>query len=116
MLTHTHKRQRVTDVYGSVGTIYDLDVTGLDVVFLNCSSNDLIIAGLSGGIPGQVLHLVKQCNSAHTITLLHNDGSATEKIFLHRGSDETLDTEYGGWTLVFLTGTGWVDNSHARHV
>jgi len=116
MLVPNNRRPRVTGEYGSSGTIYDLDVTGLDILFFDCSSNDLIIGGLAGGIHGQVLHLVKQCNSAHKITLLHGDGSATQKIYLHRGSDEELDTEYGGWTLVFLSGTGWVDTSHARHV
>jgi len=116
MLVNPNRRPRVSGEYGSSGSIYDLDVIGLDILVFDCSTNDLTIGGLSGGIHGQVLHLVKECDSAHTVTLLHNDGSAAQKIFLHRGSDETLDTEYGGWTLVYLTGIGWVDTSHARHV
>lgn len=113
MLTENNRRPRVTEPFSTAGPTYDVDVTGLDTLLIDCSSNNVTIGGLSGGIGGQVLHVAKGCDAAK---LLHNHVSATQKIFLHVGGDEELDSEYGGWTLICVNGTHWIDTSHARHI
>ncbi|GAH18479.1 unnamed protein product, partial [marine sediment metagenome] len=63
----------------------------------------------------QRLFIARLCAAANDITLMHNDGSSVQRIFLHKGLDETLTGVYGGWTLV-CNGTNWFDLSHAKHV
>lgn len=42
-----------------VGPTDDLDVTGVNTVFLDCSGGNVTIGGFVGGVNGQVLHIVK---------------------------------------------------------
>ena len=60
---------------------------------------------------------VSAITNGQDITLEHAEGigGATQDIYLHSGIDETLSTEYGGWTLT-CNGTNWYDTSHAKHV
>jgi len=92
-----------------------VNVLNINVLFLDCSTNDIIIGGLSGGINGQVLHITKLCPAANDVTLKHVDPAGTQKLYLHAGGDETLTGEYGGWALACLN-DGWYDMSHAKHV
>jgi len=116
MLVNPNRRPRVTEPFSTVGATYDVDVTGLDTLLIDCSSNDVTIGGLAGGIHGQVLHIVRGCNAGFSATLNHDHASATQKLYLHKAADESLSTEYGGWTFICVNGTHWVDTSHAKHV
>lgn len=93
----------------------DVDITNVNILFLDCSANAITIGGFVGGINGQVLHLARLCAAANDITLEHNEGTANQNIFLHVGGDETLTGEYGGWNLA-CDGSNWYDTSHAKHV
>lgn len=93
----------------------DVDVSNVNILFLDCSGNDITIEAFIGGINGQVLHIVRLCASANDITLEHNKLTANQNIFLHRGLDETLTGEFGGWNLA-CNGDDWYDCSHAKHV
>jgi len=93
----------------------DVDIAGIRILFLDCSANAITIGAFIGGINGQVLHIARLCLAANNITLKHSAGTANQNIFLHRGVDETLSGEFGGWTLV-CNGTSWYDVSHAKHV
>jgi len=93
----------------------DVDVTNVNILFLDCSVNAIVIGGLVGGINGQVLHVARLCAAANNATIEHNEGGGNQDILLHAGADETLFTEYGGWTLA-CNGTNWYDISHAKHV
>ncbi|MBA7606360.1 hypothetical protein ES703_13508 [subsurface metagenome] len=93
----------------------DVDVSNVNVLFLDCSANDIVIGGFVGGANGQVLHIVRLCAAANDATLKHNAGTGNQDIFLHAGGDETLTGEYGGWTLA-CDGSNWYDVSHAKHV
>jgi len=93
----------------------DVDVSGINVLFLDCSANAVVIGAFVGGVNGQVLHIAKLCTAANDATLEHNEGTANQNIFLHRGLDETLTGEFGGWSLV-CNGSDWYDISHAKHV
>ncbi len=74
-----------------------------------------VIGAFIGGQDGQELRVIKMV-TANNVTLEHNEGTGNQNIFLHAGADETLDGHYGGWNLVFKTGKGWLDESHAKHV
>ncbi len=93
----------------------DVDISNVNILFLNCSVNDIVIGGFVGGINGQVLHIARLCAAVNNATLEHNEGTANQNIFLHVGEDETLTGEYGGWTLA-CDGSSWYDLSHAKHV
>lgn len=93
----------------------DVNVSGIAVLFLDCSGNDITIGGFIGGKNGQVLQIARLCLSANDIKLEHNHLTANQNIFLHRGADETLTGEFGGWTLA-CNGSDWYDVSHAKHV
>lgn len=93
----------------------DVNVSGISILFLDCSANDITIGGFVGGKNGQVLTIAKICAAANDVTLEHNEGGGEQDIFLHAGGDETLTGEYGGWVLA-CNGTNWYDVSHAKHV
>ena len=93
----------------------DVDISNVNILFIDCSANDVVIGGFVGGVNGQVLQIARLCAAVNDITLEHNEGTANQNIFLHVGQDETLTGEYGGWTLV-CNGTSWYDCSHAKHV
>lgn len=93
----------------------NVDVSNVNILFLDCAANAVVIGGLVGGVNGQVLQIARLCAGEHDATLEHNEGTANQNIFLHKGADETLFGEYGGWTLV-CDGSGWYDVSHAKHV
>jgi len=105
-----------TLTFSTVGPTDNLDVSGVNTLFIDNSSNAVTIGGLAGGVDGQVLYIALINAGANNVILEHNETGATQKIYLHRGADETLNTEYGGWILVCHGGTDWHDCSHARHV
>lgn len=92
-----------------------VDVANVNILFIDCSITDITIGGFINGINGQILHIARLCAAANAIKLEHNEGTANQNIFLHKGLDETLIGEYGGWTLV-CDGDAWYDTSHAKHV
>ena len=96
------------------GPTDNLDVAGVNTVFLNCAANDVTIGGFINGVNGQVLYIARLCAGAFTATLEHAHAHAFQKIYLHAGADEGLLSEYGGWTLV-CNGTHWFDLSHSKH-
>lgn len=93
----------------------DVDISNVNILFIDCAANNVVIGGFVGGVNGQVLQIARLCAAVNDITLEHNEGTANQNIFLHVGQDETLTGEYGGWTLV-CNGTSWYDCSHAKHV
>ncbi len=92
-----------------------VDISNVNVLFLDCSANDVVIAGFVNGVNGQVLHVARLCAAANDGTLKHNINTGNQRILLHAGGDETLTGEYGGWNLA-CNGTNWYDVSHAKHV
>lgn len=93
----------------------DVDVSNVNILFLDCSEHNIVIGGFVGGVNGQRLYIARLCAAANNATLEHNEGTENQNIFLHVGIDETLTGEYGGWILV-CDGSNWYDCSHAKHV
>jgi len=93
----------------------DVDVSNVNILFLDCTLNDITIGGFVGGVNGQVLHVAKICSAAQDVTMKHIAVSGNQDMYLHAGGDETLTGEYGGWALA-CDGSNWYDISHAKHV
>lgn len=93
----------------------DVDVSNVNVLFLDCSANDIVIGGFIGGVNGQTLHIARLCAAANDVILKHAAGSGNQDILLHLGLDEDLTGEYGGWTLA-CNGSNWYDCAHSKHV
>lgn len=92
----------------------DTNVLGINTVFINPASANVVIGGLTGGIAGQVL-CVAITGIAFTTTLENQEGiGGSQDIYLCDESDDILD-DYGGWTLI-CDGTNWYDCGHAKHV
>jgi len=92
-----------------------VNVSDVNVVFLDCSANAITISGLVGGVNGQRLYIARLCTAGNAITLQYNVATGNQRILLHAGGNEVLAGEYGGWMLV-CNGTNWYDTSHAKHV
>lgn len=92
-----------------------VDVSNVNILFIDCSANAITIGGFIGGINGQVLHIARLCAAGNAITLKYIAGTGNQDIFLHAGADESLTREYGGWVLA-CNGSSWYDLSHAKHV
>lgn len=93
----------------------DVDVSNVNILFVDSTGNTITIGGFIGGVDGQVLHICKTDDAANAVKLEHNEGTANQNIFLHAGLDETLVNEYGGWCLG-CNGSNWFDMSHSKHV
>ncbi|MBA7671419.1 hypothetical protein ES703_79577 [subsurface metagenome] len=93
----------------------NVDVSNVNILFLDCSANDITIGGFVGGVNGQILHIAKICTADQDVTMKHIAGTGNQDMYLHAGGDETLRGEYGGWTLA-CNGASWYDISHAKHV
>ncbi len=93
----------------------DVDVSNVNILFLDATANDITIGGFVGGINGQVLHIAKVDESANDVTLEDHEGGGNQDIHLHAEGDETLVNEHGGWVLA-CDGDDWYDTSHAKHV
>ncbi|GAH90155.1 unnamed protein product [marine sediment metagenome] len=104
-----------TKTHSALGPTDNVDVSDIGILFIDCSANNVTIGGFTGGIKGQHLHVVRLCAAVNDVTLEHNEGTGNQDILLHRGEDETLTGEYGGWTLA-CNGSNWFDVSHAKHV
>lgn len=107
-----------THTFTAAGPTNNVDVAGINTLFIDTSDNNVTIGGFSGGVDGQKLSVVKCCPS-NDVTLEHNHGGGSEEILLHNGADETIDGHFGGWSFVGkLSGADifWYDTSHAKHV
>lgn len=93
----------------------DVDVSNVNILFLDCSGNSITIGGFVGGVNGQVLTIARIEACANIVKLEHNEGTGNQDVFLHAGLDESLGNEFGGWVLA-CDGDSWYDTSHSKHV
>ena len=91
----------------------DTDVSGVNTLFVTTAGGNVVIGGFSGGIAGQVLYIARK-DATNDLTLEHLEGAGDQDIYMHEGTDETLDS-WGGFVLV-CDGSDWYDLSHAKHV
>jgi len=91
----------------------DYDVSGINILFVTTAGGNVVLGGLKGGVDGQYLHIARK-DATNDLTLEHLEGVGTQEIYMHEGTDETIDS-WGGFTLV-CDGSDWYDVSHAKHV
>ena len=96
-----------TSTQTATGPTDNVDVENVNTIFINTTSNNVTIGGFVNGKSGQVLHIAV-VDITNNAVLEHNEATGNQDIFLHTGGDETLTTEYGGWTLV-CNGTSWFE-------
>ncbi len=82
----------------------DLDVSGCTIVECTPSGTDYL-GGLTGGVQGQILHILKVDSGLGRIIIQHNEGTGNQDIFLSGASDVMLSAR-GGMTL-YCNGTSW---------
>jgi len=98
--------------FNTAGPTDGIDVSDTTVLEVDTSSNNVVIGGFSGGVQGQILHIVKT-DTANLIQLEHNETPAAgshQKIYLTSGADERV-VGYGGYTL-YCNGASWFSLSN----
>lgn len=101
-----------TTTLSATGPTDDLDVSQVNTVFVDASSNAVTLGGLVGGKAGQELRIViTGINAGNAVTVEHNEGTANQNIFLSTAADESRTNQYGGWLLV-CDGTNWYAGTH----
>ena len=90
-----------------VGPTDNVDVAGINILFIDTNANNVTIGAFINGVSGQPLEIVVIDAGNNTI-LEHNEATANQNIFLSAGADETLTASYGGWKLV-CNGTSWFE-------
>ena len=81
-----------------------VDATGIGVLFVDKSGGNVTIGGFTGGVAGQVLHVVST-DTANNLIIEHNEGGGNQDIHVGNG-DITYTATCGGLTLV-CDGTNW---------
>ena len=82
----------------------DLDVSDCTVVECTPSGTDRL-GGLTGGVQGQVIHILKVDSGFGRIIIEHNEGTGNQDIFFSGEADVML-SKRGGITL-YCNGTSW---------
>lgn len=100
----------------ATGPTDNLDVSGVNVVFVDASSNAVTLGGLTGGVDGQVLHVViVGVGAGNTVTFENQEGTGNQDMYLN-GPYYLADivipaSTYGGIHLV-CNGTSWFEIDH----
>ncbi len=104
-----------TLLLSAVGPTNDLDVSGVNTVFVDTSGNNVTLGGTIGGVDGQTLNIIVH-DATNNFTIENEEGTGNQDFVLHAGGDEVMTHEYGGWVFVCDGGDHWHDCSHAKHV
>jgi len=78
------------------------DVSNVNVLLVNTTDNNVTLGGLTGGVTGQVVHIVKTV-AANNLVLEDEEGDAQNFILK---ADTTLEAEAGVFTCVY-DGSNW---------
>ena len=95
--------------HSAAGPTDNVDVAGVSVLKTNTVSNNVVIGGFTGGIEGQILHIVKTSTN-NFLQLEHTEGGGSQDIYLTTGADERV-VGYGGYTL-YCNGSHWFSLSN----
>ena len=115
LLQHSGAIASATLDLSAAGPTDNLDVSGVNTVFVDTSGNNVTLGGTVGGVDGQILCVLVH-DATNNFTIEHNEGTGNQDFILHAGADEVMTAEYGGWVFVNDGGDHWHDASHAKHV
>lgn len=94
-----------TATLSAAGPTDNLDVSGVNTVLVDTSSNNVTLGGMTGGVSGQQLRIVI-VNATNNTTLENAEATGNQDIYLESAGDETKTAVYGGW-LLECNGTHW---------
>ncbi len=90
-------------IHSTSGLSQEIDVSGKSKLMIDATTGNVEIKGFTGGKEGQMLYVYKKV-PANTLTLLFNNGTATQKILLKGSANYVNTNDYGGITLSFDDG------------
>jgi len=90
----------------SSGPVTDINAGAANTVLADSGGNSVTIGGFANGTEGQVMHIAVVDSTNNVI--IDNNNATTQAIFTSSGSDETVSSNYGGWTLA-CNGTAWFE-------
>lgn len=96
------------------GPTDDLNVAGVNTVFVDTNYNNVTLGGLVGGVEGQYLNIVL-IDWSNDFTVENEEGS-NQNIYLHAGADVTIPAGNRAGFLLVCDGSDWYDVSHSRHI
>ena len=96
-----------TKTWDTAGPTDNVDVTDINILKIDTSSNNVTIGGFAGGVAGQIL-FVAHTSYSNTFKLEHNEGGGSQNIYLSSAADESKATAIGGWIL-YCTGSSWFE-------
>ena len=99
-----------TTTVTDAGPTDDLDASGLNVVFIDTSSNNVTLGGATGGVAGQMLKVVI-IDATNNATIEHQELSGSGQFNLVDAGDQTIAASFGGWEFV-SNGTQWFELDH----
>ena len=105
---HVAADHPVWDTVTVTSSADNVAVGSAGVVFVNASGGNVAIGSFSGGVAGQVLHVVciDDNSTANAVILEDAEGTGGQDIYLESAGDEYV-TLSGGWTLV-CNGDAWL--------
>lgn len=83
-----------------------IDVTDVDCLLIDTTAGNAVIGGLSGGVVGQYLDIIKK-TAANTLTLEHQESTGTQKFYFDSAADQVTAAVKTGYGFRF-DGTDWV--------
>lgn len=91
------------NLHSTSGLAQEINVSGKSKLMIDATSGNIEIKGFTGGKEGQILYVYKKVPT-NTLTLLFNNGTATQKILLKGSTNYVNTNDYGGITLSFDDG------------
>ncbi|MDA1348043.1 MAG: hypothetical protein O3A47_04140 [Chloroflexi bacterium] len=96
-----------TASFTTAGPTDNVDVAGVNVIFVDATAATVTIGGFANGIAGQILYITSLV-TANSVVLEDAEAGGSQDIFLNTEGDETVATKGGGWILA-CNGTSWFE-------
>lgn len=81
------------------------DVAGKGVLYVKTTDGNITLGGLSGGVDGQILYIVKASQN-NVMTLEHFESTGTQKFYMATNADITWSTR-GAAIMICKAGDHW---------
>ena len=82
-------------------------VAGVNILKCDTGSGNVTLGGLSGGVTGQIVHIIKS-NASNNLVLENAEGDDQDFLL---GGDLTFNSKPGGISCIY-DGSNWIPLSH----
>ena len=82
-------------------------VAGVNILKVDTSGNTVTLGGLSGGVTGQIVHIIKS-NASNNLVLENSEGDDQDFLL---GADLTFTGKPGGISCIY-DGSNWIPLAH----